>query len=289
MQRLRALAVAVVAFGFSGFFGSSPSLSAQSTTCPPGVTVNLDGGCGGPMEEPPTTNLPARMDSGSDINVMLQYDDSGDGITISGESSTTVLVGFDTVRGVYRTFDLGSLESRTNTTANRDRILGWLRTMADTRDVTPAQVSAMLADVDASKSDALADGLRQQQQQTCQIWITARQTTYDYAFLDLVETTNNSSILLYTGGATLSGSLDCWAANPSPLFTHWYTQTCRLIPQIWEHRSYTLGYHHAYNDDFPLLPRVNVKHWNYAHFDHVQRTGRTRFYSRTLLSHRTSK
>ena len=175
-------------------------------------------------------------------------------------------------------FDLGPVNSRTNTTANRDRILNWLRTMNDTRSVTASEVSAMLADVDASKNDAIADSLRQQR--ACQIWITGRLTTYDYAFLELVETTNNSSILLYDGGATLSGNLDCWTANPSLLFTHWYTQTCRLIPQIWPDRSYTLGFHHAYNDDFPLLPRVHVKHWVYAHFDHVRETGRTRFYSR---------
>ena len=48
----------------------------------------------------------------------------------------------------------------------------------------------------------------------------------------LVRSRNTTTLTLYDGGATLSGNLDCWTANPSPLGTHWYTQTCRLIPRM---------------------------------------------------------
>ena len=102
MQQLRLVAVAAVVFGVFAFVGNRP---ASAQPCPPGVTVGLDGGCGGPMEDPPSPNLPARMDPASDVNLNLQYDDSGDGITLTGETPTTVFVGFDTVRATYRAFE----------------------------------------------------------------------------------------------------------------------------------------------------------------------------------------
>lgn len=101
------------------------------------------------------------------------------------------------------------------------------------------------------------------------MWVITELTTYDVVFIPLARTTNTTTLTLYDGGGTLSGNVDCWVANPSPVNTHWYTQTCRIIPQIWEDYSYTLGYHRAYNDDFPVLPRVTARHWTYARFDHT--------------------
>ena len=270
-QSIRAASLAVGIFAVLLVAGEFP-LQAQSA-CTSGQTDGT--GCG-TSEDPPEPSLLATMASGSDVQIDLEYD-TENGVEISGElpaGTDAVFVGFDTQLGTYRSFDLGGMSTTSNTSANQTRILNWLATVDpnDSRDAN--DVAAMLADVDSAKNDLTAYALR-----ACQVWAVGQLTTYDLVLIPLVRTTNTTTLTVYDGGATLSGDVDCWTANPSPVGTRWYTQTCRIIPRIWPNRSYSLAYHRAYNDNFPLLPRVTSRHWVYARFEHNPPSARLQFVS----------
>lgn len=81
MQRAIAAIVGAFTFGVLGLGAQQP--------CPSGSlsSYQMDDGCGGPMELPPSTALIASMAPGSDVDLSLTYSDPRDGgpMTVSGE------------------------------------------------------------------------------------------------------------------------------------------------------------------------------------------------------------
>ena len=289
----------------------SGALEAQEPQpCPDGGDIRFAvGGVGGCGPEEPALDLggmvPALMDPMSDLDINLRYRVEEDGtVRGSGEvpaGSEAVLISLDHARGTYRTFDLGSLYADSMTQPNTDRIHRWMQTDLDS-DAPPEAVLAYLAEVDSLKLETRASLLRarylparsnvttdieieetdpepQPQQQDCEQWAVMTLQTSDIVMIPMVRTKNDTRVSFRNGRRYMRILVSCWATNPSRIGTTWHTQSCRGTPTFYRTRARSRVYQAAYNDDFFFGAggRHWIRHWIWAHFDHLRNVQGTTF------------
>jgi hypothetical protein len=300
MRRL----IAALVIGICLHLGFGSPLDAQEP-CPDTGSLHFaaGGGCGPVMAAPNRAAMvPGLLDRGSDVVLDLRYMVDRDG-TVSAsavmpEGVVAVMTYLDPDRGVYRTFDLGSLDTPSATQANIARLHRWMQTEFPDAETPVEAVAAYLSGVDALKLSTRAELLRMrlparrnatttststteedveldpelQQQRDCEQWAVMTLETSDIVWIPMVRTKNDTRVNFINGRRLMDQRLNCWAIPNSPIGTTWHTASCVPGQTFWRTRAESRIYHAAYNDDFNLgaSPRHWVQHWIWAQFDHLR-------------------
>ena len=306
MQRLSAtLAALVLGFCIHASFGLV--LEAQQA-CPDSGVISFAAGSGsgcGDSEPAPSRSrmIPGIMDRGSDVALDLRYLVGGDGTVVASavlpEQAGAMMSYLDHERGIYRTFDLGALDTLSTTQGNIARIHRWMQIEFSDAETPVEAVTAYLNEVDAIKLTTRAELLRgtslprsnltaevvveedtpydpggatTQQQRDCEQWAVMTLETSDIVWIPMVRTKNDTRVRFINGRRLMDMRILCWGVNPSRIGTTWHTAACRWDTLFWRTRAESRLYHAAYNDDFNLgaSPRHWVRHWIDAQFDHVR-------------------